>query len=258
MYTKELEFLQANVKKVFASKISHDFLVKEKTQFDLVTNLDIEIENELISIIEKEFPDDSILSEEINSTKSLTKRTWIIDPIDGTVNFSNGIPLYGIQCAFCENGEAVVSYLYFPLKETEYYAVKGMGAFENGKRLVCNHSKNLDKAIISMGDFSHKNEEHYKFQLSFVSYFSKIISKIRMFGSAMIDFTFAASSKTDGCLLVSNNLWDLLPGVLLCKEAGLFVKNLNCEDYKVGDGSVFVTDNENLVKEFSNFISKKK
>ena len=247
MTMTELEFCRRHIemaRKMFL--VSEGIEVSKKGDFDLVTSIDKKIETYLSEKIKENFPGDSIIGEEFKPDGEIIGRTWTIDPIDGTVNMVNGIPLTGIQLALIENNDVCFSYIYLSQLKEEYYAIKGHGTFLNGKECKVNSSVGLMEAIISFGDFSHNSVDNAKKELSMISSLYSYVSKIRMFGSAAVDFSFAASGKTSGCVVITKNLWDVLPGYLLCKESGAVVGNMDGGEYRIGDGGIIVGANRQI------------
>lgn len=245
-YEKELSYIKEKVKKAFNlyAELSEED-IHQKSVFDIVTDTDLNIERYLIKEILSCFPDDHILSEEYNSENKIIDRTWIIDPIDGTCNFTQGIPLYGVQCALVENKQVVLSYLYLPIFNEEYYAVINEGAWKNGKKISVKANE-LNHSIVSFGDYPHVSIEYSKVQNRAIGHIMERIAKIRMFGAACIDFAYAASGKTNGCVLITNNSWDILPGMFLCKEAGAIITNLKGEEYEFYDDGIIIAADKNL------------
>ena len=138
--SKDLDFLIRLVKEA-SLLITDDMHVKAKDdKGDLVTNFDYEIEKYMIENIKREYPDFSIISEEFNSKNELTENCFTIDPIDGTINFANGIPLWAIQVACIREGKTVAAVIYMP-KFNELYSADENGAFLNGNSI---HVNNLD------------------------------------------------------------------------------------------------------------------
>ena len=135
--TQELEFL-LDVSKQAAAMITDDFVVRAKgDQGDLITNFDEEIEQFIISKIKENYPAYDIISEEFNSDVKATDNYFTIDPIDGTVNFAHGLPIWGIQIACVQNGKTVAAVINMPKLNEIYYADKN-GAFKNGKPIKVN------------------------------------------------------------------------------------------------------------------------
>lgn len=146
--TKELKFLIDIVKE--ASKIITDeFEVKAKDdKGDLVTNFDYEVEQFIINKIKKEYPTFTIISEEFNTNEELTDNCFTIDPIDGTINFANKLPLWGIQVACIKDGKTCAAVIYLP-KINEFYYADENGAFMNDKRISVNNMK-PDRGLYSV------------------------------------------------------------------------------------------------------------
>lgn len=246
-YLLEKDFIIEQMKQAAQIKLDHTFgAVKQKQAFDLVTDLDVAIETFLIAQIKEKFPADTILSEEMNATETILNRTWTIDPIDGTCNLAHGSPVFGIQVALIENNEIVMCAIILPLLGEEYYAIKGQGAFLNGQPIQVAYDTQIQNSIVSFGDYVHSPIEIAQKQHESVKILYPQIAKIRMFGAACFDFAFVASAKTDATVVLTNNLWDIVPGILLCQEAGGIVSNLNAQPYQFGDFGVIISSNETL------------
>lgn len=248
-YIFEKNFIAENVCKAFEKYgKSGNFVKTQKSRFDLVTDVDKNIENYLKEAIYAAFPNDRIISEETLSLEKIAGRTWIIDPIDGTCNMAHGLKLYGVQCALVDNGEIVMSYIYLPWLNEEYYALAGCGAYLNGNRISVSAETELENSIVSFGDYSHKADEYAVRQHRAIGVLYPVIAKIRMFGAACHDFTFMAGGKIDATVVLTNNLWDICAGVLLCREAGAILTNLEGEPYSFGDFGVVASSNAALHK----------
>lgn len=245
-YEKELTYIRDKVRKAFSlyAGLSEED-IHQKSTFDIVTETDLNIEKYLIGEILSCFPADHILSEEYNSEKLITDRTWIIDPIDGTCNFKQEIPLFGIQCALAENGRVVMSYIYLPIYDEEYYAVIDKGAWMNDNKISVKNNP-LNHSIVSFGDYPHDSSVYSAVQNKAIGYIMDKIAKIRMFGAACIDFACVASGKTNGCVLITRNSWDILPGMFLCKEAGAVITNLKGEEYNFYDDGIIIAADKEL------------
>ena len=211
----ETEFLKQLAKA--AEKISQkDYEVYQKDDNgDLVTNLDKEIEEYLIEQINQNYPGFDIVSEEFNAEGKVTDNCFIIDPIDGTINFANKIPLWGIQIACRKNGVTVASVINLPKLGEFYYADK-TGAYLNDQRIsvrevpiknavfsVIGH--NASGAAIKMREYSRNH---------------------RNFGAICVALAFVASGKIHGANFRVEHPWDYEPGLFLCKMAGAVTKSV--------------------------------
>ena len=158
-YTNELNFITGKIKEAysrFAASGPKD--IRSKSAFDLVTEVDVNIERFLTERILSAFPGDKIHAEELSSSQEITGRTWVIDPIDGTCNFAHGIPTYGIQCCLFDEGEPKMAVIYLPCQEELYTAMEGEGCFLNGEKVTVDKTVTADTAVISVGDFTHKSD----------------------------------------------------------------------------------------------------
>ena len=212
--SKDLDFL-INLVKDASLLITNDMHVKAKDdKGDLVTNFDYEIEKYMIENIKKEYPDFAIVSEEFNSNNELTENCFTIDPIDGTINFANGIPLWAIQVACIKEGKTVAAVIYMP-KFGELYSADENGAFLNGNPI---HVNNLD---IKHGLYNVEGP-------------GKLLGQIKMrdlnrhsrnFYSAAVNFAWTACGKLSGASFVWHTVWDYVPGQFIVEKAGGVIYN---------------------------------
>lgn len=248
-YQKEIDFIVTEMKKAYNMFFSDKMDISQKSKHDLVTNIDNSIESYLSNMIKSMFENDKILGEEMSSSTRITDRTWTIDPIDGTCNMASDIELYGLQCSLIENHDIVVAAIYIPSFDYLITATKDSGCFLNGKRVYAKKNTDINNAIISFGDYPHKNSDRIaQWQHNAIKNIFNIISRIRMFGSAAIDFSFVATGKTDGTVVITRNLWDIAPGILICKESGATVVDLYGNDFSENSDGVIVGSDEKIVK----------
>ena len=213
---KEIDFLKEIVLK--ANNISYKaFKVNSKgAENDLITNLDLEIEQFLINEIKKEYPDFDIISEEYNTDNQITDNCFIIDPIDGTINFANNLPLWGIQIACVKNGKTIASVISLP-RINEFYYADETGAYLNDR-------------IIKVNEVSIKNTLYAidgNNNLPCMQRMRKYSSNRRNFGGVCVSMAFLASGRIHGAVFRSDKPWDYEPGLFLCKMAGASVCSKN-------------------------------
>ena len=192
---------------------------KDTDNYDVVSENDVLIENYIKQAITKEFPEDSFICEESGSNVK-SERVWVIDPIDGTVNYTHNIPLYGIQLALMVKDDAVMSVIYLPEFDELYTAVKGQGAFLNGRKLDVRNHVSMHDTIVSTSDYSRGSKEFREGQILFMELLHDKVARFKMFGSACCDFAYFASGRTDCHIRFVRNIWDFMPGLLISKEAG--------------------------------------
>lgn len=250
MYEKELEFLERTLKSAYERYAEDHIFVSEKAKFDIVTNIDRSIECYFKNELEKSFPEDRILGEEYSSDLDLSDRTWILDPIDGTFNFSVCSQLFGLQAALWDNGDLQISSLYLPMLNEFYVAKKNGGAYCNGQRL-CVSKRAAENAIVSFGDLPHARPKDAEDELKMIQKTHSSVAKIRMFGAACVDFAYLASGKTEAVVLYTKNKWDLAPGLLLSREAGALCFNVEGGEYDFDCRGIVACNSEeifNLIK----------
>lgn len=210
----EGKFIQRIVREA-EELLSRDFAVYAKgSEGDLVTDADYLVERFLIEKIQAEYPDFAIISEEFNPDTAMTENCFIIDPIDGTKNFANGLPLWGIQVACRKNGETIASVIDLPALKEFYFADKS-GAYLNGEKISVREVPVLNAfyAVIG-GDVIEAATKMQKYG-----------STHRVFGAACVAFAFLATGRMHGVSFRAENPWDFEPGLFLAKQAGAVVKS---------------------------------
>ena len=212
---KETKFLIGIVKK--ANKISEEqFETNQKgAENDLVTNLDLRIEEFLINEIKKKYPDFDIVSEELNTNNEVTDNCFIIDPIDGTINFANNLPLWGIQVCMRKDGRTVSSVISLPRINELYYADE-TGAYLNNKKIFINEVP-IKNALYSIDGNNN---------LPSMQRMRKYSSNRRNFGGLCVSLAFTAAGRIHGAVFRSDKPWDYEPGLFLCQMAGAKIKSI--------------------------------
>tara|TARA_Y100000591_G_scaffold318064_1_gene328494 strand:+ start:419 stop:1159 length:741 start_codon:yes stop_codon:yes gene_type:complete len=191
--------------------------VSKKGPDDFVTNSDLKAEKIIIEELKKAKPNYSVISEENGTEKNKDKdNTWIIDPIDGTVNFLHGIPHFAISIALKSKNEIVSGLIYDPIKDELFFAEKNNGAFFNNHRIRVSKKNNLENCLFVTGG-KIKNEPDFLYRKS---------------GCAALDLAYVASGRYDGCFQKNLNLWDIAAGIVLVKEAGGMINEINLSNNK--------------------------
>ena len=227
-----------------ASKILiRDFGELEKLQVlkkgpaDFVTNSDLKAEKIIIEELKKGRPNYSIISEESELKKNKdTENTWIIDPIDGTVNFLHGIPHFAISIALKHKDEIVSGLIFDPIKDELFYAEKNNGAFFNNQRIRVSKKNQVNDCLFaSSGNLRNEIDLPH-----------------RKSGSAALDMAYVASGRYDGYFQKNLNLWDIAAGIVIVNEAGGLINKIDLSkinNIKVIASSTDISDklNEKLV-----------
>ncbi|MBL6863768.1 MAG: inositol monophosphatase [Rhodospirillales bacterium] len=244
-----------------SSKLRRDFGEVEQLQIsnkgpgDFVTNADIRTEEILRDTLDHARPGYGFLMEESGEIiGSEVNKRWIIDPIDGTTNFIHGIPHFAISIALEDNGEIVAGVVYEPINDQMFWAEKGNGAWLNDRRIRVSGRKHIRDSIFATGiPLEKKNQKNIFKQIENVITAS---AGIRRFGSAALDLAYVAAGRFDGFWETNLNAWDIAAGIVLIKESGGMISEINGGENLLETGSVVAT-NPNLYTEFRRIIQKK-
>ena len=213
--------------------------VSSKGPGDFVSSADKRTEKIIIDELQRAHPEHGIVTEETGIiNKSNTKNRWIIDPIDGTMNFLNGIPQFAISIGYEENNEIICGVIFNPIMNEMFFAEKDKGAFLNNQRLRVSKKNSIDDCLFS------SNHEGVKF--------SNL--NMRYSGCAALDLAYVASGRLDGFFHNKINLWDVAAGEILVKEAGGIVNDIhkfdvNKIDIKASSSAI----NEKMLENLVNF-----
>ena len=212
--------------------------VSKKGPKDFVTNADIKAEKIIIEELKKARPNYSIISEENGVEKNKDESNfWIIDPIDGTTNFLHGVPHFAISIALQSNNEIVCGLIYDPIKDELFYAEKNHGAYFNNQRIRVSRKRDFEECLFAVGKGKYNPDLIY-----------------RRSGSAALDLAYVASGRFDGYFQNNLNLWDVAAGIIIVKEAGGIVNEIdlaNIKNVKVSASSVEI--NAKLIEKLGNF-----
>ena len=186
--------------------------VSKKGPSDFVTNSDLKVEKIIIQELEKAKPNYSLISEEKGLKISKDKdNTWIIDPIDGTVNFLHGIPHFAISIALKSKNEIISGIIFDPIKDEMFFAERNNGAYFNNHRIRVSNKTEIDNCLFAIGG---KIKDELKFPN-------------RKSGCAALDMAYVASGRYDGYYQNNLNIWDIAAGIVLIKEAGGLINEIN-------------------------------
>jgi myo-inositol-1(or 4)-monophosphatase len=206
---------------------------------DIVTHVDIASEKLIMDLIQKNFPDHSILSEESGFTDKKSEYTWILDPIDGTANYYHGYDPFCVALGLAESDEMIINAIYNPVRSHLYFAEKGKGTTLNGKTIKVSDKK-MDDALITMG-ISSKKENRDRLIPNFEKIHSSC-SRVRMPGSGLSSIAYVGDGTSEAYFSIKTNPWDILPSALLVTEAGGKVTDINGGELNLKSTSVLATN----------------
>lgn len=197
------------------------FTTNYKGDVNLVTDADLEAEKTVIDIISKAFPTHVILSEENKNShdESLEGPVWIIDPLDGTTNFSHGVPHFAVSIAYREHAENQFGIVYQPVSDEIFMAHRKQGAFLNGNKISVSEAKTINRSLIATG-FAYDRRDSVQNNLSEFCHIEMNCQDLRRFGAATLDLCYVACGRFDGYWEHKLSAWDLAAGMLIVEEAG--------------------------------------
>lgn len=190
----------------------------KSTSTDMVTEFDRATEKYIVGEIRSRRPHDAIIGEEGASIAGTSGVTWCIDPIDGTTNFLYALPGWSVSIGVSDESGPLVGVVYIPALDEMFHAIRGQGAFLNNKRIFCNRTSDISKALVCTG-FSYSPEQR-TIQSKRVARFIHQVRDIRRFGAASIDICFVACGRLDAYFEENLHLWDVIAAELIAVEAG--------------------------------------
>ncbi len=207
--------------------------IKEKGSFtNLVTDIDKGSEALIKNFIQKNFQGHGILAEESGASSPTSEYRWIIDPLDGTTNFTHAFPVYCVSIAVEQKGELVAGAVYDPNFDELFSAEKGGGAYLNGRRLQVTATDKLEKSMLATG-FPYDVKSN---PFNCIQHFEEFLVKaqaVRCLGSAALDICYVAAGRLDGFWEVNLHPWDTAAAVLITAEAGGQASGFNGEKYSI-------------------------
>ena len=230
--------------------------VSTKAPGDFVSSADKRTEKILITELQKAHPGYCFITEESGIiNKSNTSNRWVIDPIDGTLNFLNGIPQFAISVGYEENNEIKCGVIFNPISNEMFCAEKGNGAYLNNSRIRVSNKKKIEESLLVTGGPKKASTNKDKIFSEYIR-ISKEVSNVRKFGSAALDMANVACGRFDGYWQREINYWDIAAGIIIVKEAGGFVDFFE-EDVNSPLKKNIIASNSNIHKKLSDLIVKK-
>lgn len=219
----------------------------QKGQNDFVTNVDKQAEAAIIEVIQKAYPDHTIIGEEsgqlLGSDDSIQ---WVIDPLDGTTNFVKGFPHFAVSIAARQNGRTEVAVVYDPIRNELFTAVRGQGAQLNGYRLRMADLKSIEGTVLATG-FPFKYKQFSQNYMSMVNALFVHCADFRRTGCASLDLAYVACGRVDGYFEIGLKPWDFMAGELIVREAGGVITDFVGDNHYLDSGNL-VAGNAKVVR----------
>ncbi|MBE2217768.1 MAG: inositol monophosphatase [Ignavibacteria bacterium] len=233
-----------------------EFEIGRKLEYsDLVTEVDKLSEKKIIEVIHKSFPDHNILGEEGGNQNKTSDYVWIVDPIDGTVNFAHAVPLFCVSIALEIKGEVMLGIVYSATTGEKYFAEKGKGAYLNDKKISVSEIELLKDSLLVTGfpyDAMNNNDHCIDHFVNFI----KMGLPIRRLGSAALDICYLACGRFDGFWEVFLHPWDVAAAYLILLEAGGKITDFKGGKYSIYDIQVLATNGKKIHGEMIEVLMK--
>jgi myo-inositol-1(or 4)-monophosphatase len=221
----DLERLARQAGAILRAGYEGEHQVDYKGSIDLVTEVDHQSEAFLLDEIRRKYPGHGIVSEEAGRLPGSGRDCWYIDPLDGTVNYAHGIPIFTVSIAYAQNGAIMLGTVYDPLRDELYSAEHGQGARRNGDPISVSSVSEIRRSLLVTG-FAYDVATSARNNLDNFARFMRLSQGVRRLGSAALDLCYIASGRFDGYWELSLNPWDLAAGGLIASEAGALVTDL--------------------------------
>lgn len=219
--------------KVLKDHLETDFKVYKKGIVNLVTEVDLKAEKAILERIHRSFPDHQILSEEKGSIAGQADFCWVIDPLDGTTNYSHRYPIFCVSIALEQQGKTILGLVYNPISGEFFTAERGEGAFLNGERIQVSAARTLIESLLCTG-FSYERDK-VRANLDLFNKACMTAQAVRRDGSAALDLCYIACGRFDGFWELTLHPWDVAAGKLIVEEAGGCVTDIRgnaCDNYE--------------------------
>ncbi|HQU30542.1 MAG: inositol monophosphatase [Planctomycetia bacterium] len=218
-------------------------MISEKAKNDYVTEVDKKSEDSIKSHIKSHFIHHGIMAEESPAERNSSEFLWIIDPLDGTLNYIHGLPSFAISIALEIKGNLAMGLIYEPLRENIYSAIKGHGSFKNNKRIHVSPAETLSTTLIATG-FPFRIKDIIDSYLKVFKDFFMQVTGIRRGGSACLDLAYTAEGIFGGFFECALSPWDMAAGALLVEEAGGTVTDFEDTNQYLKTGSIIAGTKE--------------
>jgi len=227
--------------KILKKGFNRPIRVTFKGRINPVTDYDLKSEKYIVSSIARTYPHHEILAEEGTTTGRSSNYRWIIDPLDGTVNFSHGFPIYCVSIALEYEQKMIVGVVYDPERDELFSAARDNGAFLNGRRTHVSSEKRLGRALLATG-FAYDIASTRRNNLGLFARMAKQAQGVRRPGSAAIDLCWLASGRIDGFWELNLYPWDTAAAALIVTEAGGTISRLDGRSYSIFDKDLLASN----------------
>ena len=226
---------------ILQSRFGNISRIRKKAAEEIVTEADTESEKVIIAIIRSSFPEHGILSEECGMIKPSSEYRWIIDPLDGTVNFAHRVPIFCISIALTFNREVMLGVILNPISGELFSAVRGKGAQLNGRPIKVSPVADISESLLVTG-FAYNINEIFNPVITRYGNCLKVAQGLRRLGSAALDLCYVACGRFEGFWEQNLKPWDTAAGCLIVAEAGGQVTTFSNQPFTVDHLEILATN----------------
>ncbi|MFC1898411.1 inositol monophosphatase family protein [Candidatus Cloacimonadota bacterium] len=231
-----------------------DTKLEHKGEIDIVTETDLKCEEFIVIRIQEKFPTDGIMTEEQDIINPDSNRMWIIDPLDGTTNFSHRFPFCAVSIGLEMEGEIKFGVVFAPILNELFWAEKGKGSFLNGKQIQVSQTDQISNCLVGTG-FPYDRWQQADFYIREYLAFTKKCQGVRRAGAAAIDLCYVACGRLDGFFERKLKPWDMAAGSLIISEAGGKITQFDSSDWHYSDQTILAS-NRIIHKEMVDILGK--
>ncbi len=211
-----------------------------KEDRSLVTDADVKSEESVRSILSREFPDHSILGEESGLEDKGSDYLWIVDPLDGTTNYTIKNPFFDVSIGLNYKKDHVLGVVYYPVANELFQAEKGEGAYLNGRPLKVSERDRIEDSVITF--CNNRSQEAIRRMAKIFSAIKPVTNKFRQLGAGGLELSYVASGRTDAFIMPEVNSWDVAAGTVLVREAGGRVTDFEGKPYKLESNDILASN----------------
>jgi len=215
--------------------------VRKKGKIDLVTEADVAVEEQIVSLLRQEFPDHGLLREEGGAENLEKEFVWVVDPIDGTTNFAHGYPMFCVSIGLRHQGREVAGVVFAPVLQEMFWAAEGEGAWLNGRRIRVSDVARIEDGMLSTG-FPYDVHRNYEDVLGDLARFLPVAQAVRRDGSAALNLCYVAVGRFDGFWERRLNPWDTAAARVIVAEAGGMVSRFDGGLYSIFDREILASN----------------
>ena len=215
----------------------------DKGDRDFVSEADVAAEHAVRELLNQRTPGIPTLGEEEGGPDPSADLVWVVDPIDGTVNYLRGLPTFAVTLSLLTAGQTALAATYLPDHDAMYTAIQGHGSHLNGKPLSASAPANLREAVIAIDQFTFVDDDPQAMnalRLGIIQALVPIVHRLRIYGASAVDLAWTAQGKLDACIMLGNKPWDTSGGVLMARESGAVATDIAGVAHSVSSESALV------------------